>query len=72
MRISVKIKPNSKTSSVDKTGEMEFLIKVKSPPKDGRANAELIKVLGDFFGVPKSRIAIIKGGGSRNKIIDIS
>ena len=72
MRISVKIKPNSKAASVEKTGEKEFLVRVKSPPKEGRANIELIKILGDYFNIPKSRVTIIRGEGSRNKIIDIS
>ncbi len=71
MRISVKIKPSSKIASIEKTGEKEFLVRVKSPPKEGKANAELIKVLGGHFGVPKTRIAIVRGEGSRNKIIDI-
>ena len=71
MRISVKIRPNSKVVSVDKTADREFLVKVKSPPKEGRANAELVEVLSCHFGVPKSRITIVRGEGSRNKIIDI-
>ena len=71
MRISVKIKPNSKIVSIEKTGEREFSVRVKSPPKEGRANIELIKILSDHFGVPKKRVAIIRGEGSRIKIIDI-
>lgn len=71
MRISVKIKPNSKVASVEKTGEREFSVRVKSPPKEGKANIELIKILGGYFGVPKSRVVIVRGEGSRIKIIDI-
>lgn len=58
-------------ASVEKTGEKEFLVRVKSPPKEGKANTELIKVLGEYFGVPKSRVVIARGEGNRNKIIDI-
>ena len=72
MRISVKIKPSSKVASVEKTGEKEFLVRVKSPPKEGRANAELIKVLGEYFGVPKTRVAIVLGLSGKKKVIDIA
>ena len=71
MRISVKIKPNSKTSSVAKTGEATFSVRVKAPPKEGKANEELINVLSEYFSVPKSRVTIARGESGRNKIIDI-
>lgn len=72
MRISVKIKPNSKTVSVERTGGKEFSVRVKSPPKEGKANAELIEALGRHFGVAKTRVVIIRGAGSKNKVVDIS
>jgi len=71
VRITVKIKPSSKVASVEKTGEREFSVRVKSPPKEGKANIELIGVLSRHFGVPKSRVKIIRGEGGRLKIIDI-
>jgi len=71
LRISIKIKPNSKTVSVEKTGERELLVRVKAPPKEGKANEELIKVLSEYFSVPKSRISIARGETGRNKIVDI-
>lgn len=71
MRITVKIKPNSKAASVEKTGERDFSVRVKSPPKEGKANIELIKLLSEYFGIPKTRVAIVRGEVNRNKIIDI-
>jgi len=71
VRISVAVKPNSKEASVEKTGERTFLVRLKSPPKDGKANAELVGILGKYFGVPKSRITISRGVSGRNKTIDI-
>lgn len=46
-------------------------IKLKSPPIDGAANAELIKLLSKTFGVSKSEIAIISGETSKNKYLKI-
>lgn len=72
MRISVKIKPSSKVASVQKIGEREFSVQVKSPPKEGKANAELIKVLGEYFGVPKTRVMIVLGLSGKKKVVDIA
>ncbi len=48
------------------------MVKLKSPPVEGRANDELIHVLAEKYGVPKSRIRIKSGLGSRNKVVEIS
>ncbi|MEM2727054.1 MAG: DUF167 domain-containing protein [Archaeoglobaceae archaeon] len=70
MRISVRVKPNAKKSGVEKVGE-EYVVFVKAPPVEGRANAELIEVLADHFKVPKSKIRIVSGGRTKKKIVEI-
>ncbi len=47
-------------------------VKLKSPPVDGAANQELIKILAKFFDVPKSAVEILKGQTSKTKRIKIS
>jgi uncharacterized protein YggU (UPF0235/DUF167 family) len=46
-------------------------IGVKSKPKKGKANAEIIKKLASYFNVSSSSIKIIAGSTSKNKIIDV-
>lgn len=70
MKITVRVKPNAKKSGVEKVGE-EYIVSVKAPPIEGRANAELIEVLADYFKVPKSKIRIISGIRSKKKIVEI-
>lgn len=71
MRITAKVKANSKIDGVDKTGEGMFHISVKAPAIDGKANKAVIELLSEYFNVPKNRIVIIKGRKSRVKSIDI-
>lgn len=71
MRISVKVKPNSKESSVEIAANNEYILRVKEKALDGRANAAAIKLLSKYLGIPKFRISIIKGYATRNKIISI-
>jgi len=69
---SVRVLPKSSKSEI--VGEIEgsLKVKIKSPPVDGAANAELIKVLSKFFNVSKSAVEIIGGQTSKNKQVKIT
>ncbi|MFH0791485.1 MAG: DUF167 domain-containing protein [Candidatus Omnitrophota bacterium] len=71
MRISVKVKPNSKRERVEKLTEREFIVYVNAPAQEGRANAAVIEVLCEYFDIAKTRISIIRGHRGRNKVVDI-
>jgi len=71
VKIIAKVSPNSKVEEVIKQGD-EFLIKVKEPPKEGKANSAIIKLLAEYFNVPRDSIRISSGFKSRNKVIEIS
>jgi uncharacterized protein (TIGR00251 family) len=49
----------------------EISVSIKSAPERGKANAELVKKLSRYFGVDPSRIRIVSGLISRNKIVEI-
>lgn len=70
MRITVKVRLNARESKVEKSGD-EYVVSVKSPPVEGRANAELIETLSKYFAIPKSKIRIVAGQKSRKKIVEI-
>jgi len=71
VKIKVRVTPNSKIEGVIKDGDM-FLVRVKEPAREGRANRAVIKLLADYFGVPQRQIAISSGFASRNKVVEIS
>lgn len=70
MRIRVMVIPNSKKPSVKKENDT-YVVRVDAPPTKGRANKRLIEILAEYFGVKKSRIRIISGEKSREKIVEI-
>ena len=72
MRILVKIKPNSKKEKIEKINDANFLIAVKEPPVDGKANKAIVKTLAKYFKVPSSTVSIASGHTSKQKIIEIS
>jgi uncharacterized protein (TIGR00251 family) len=71
MKIKVKVKPNSKTEELSREGD-SFVVKVKEPPKEGKANRAVIKLLAEHFGVPQSQVRILSGFRSRNKVIEVA
>jgi len=71
MRISVKVKPGSKADIVEKVGDNDYIVRVKAPAKEGRANKAVIEALGEYFKRPKSMISILHGQAGRNKVVEI-
>lgn len=72
LTFSVRVIPRASRSEI--VGEHDGSLKVKlaSPPVDGAANAELIKLFAKKFGVSKSDIEIVSGETSKNKRIKIN
>ena len=68
---TVRVVPRASKSEI--VGEMDGALKIRvaSPPVDGAANAELIKLLAKTFGVAKSRIEIVSGETSKTKQVKI-
>ena len=69
MKIKIKAKPNSKQEKIEKINDLEYIVSVKEPPVKGLANKAIIRVVADYFNVPKSQIRIISGFTSRDKIL---
>ena len=71
MKIRVKVVSNLKNEEVTKEDD-GFLVKVKEPPKEGKANKAVIKLLAEYFGVSQGSIRIVRGFRSRTKVIEVS
>jgi uncharacterized protein (TIGR00251 family) len=71
MQKKVKVKPNSKQQKIAEQEDGSLIVHLKSPPVDGKANEELIKLLAEKFDVPKSHITIKSGSTSRQKVVEI-
>lgn len=71
MRIYVKVIPRSSKNEVTKIAEGEYKVKLTAPPVDGEANDMLIKILAEYFDLPRSSLTIVGGKSARTKIIEI-
>lgn len=70
MKIQVKVKPGSKNEGVTQKGDT-FIVTTKEPPKEGRANRQVIKLLAKHFKVPQNQVKLVSGFKQRDKVIDI-
>lgn len=66
MQINVRVIAGAR---LNKISEMDSGLKVHitTAPENGKANEAVIKLLSKHFGVPKSRIEIIRGNTVRDK-----
>jgi len=71
MKIFVKAKPLAKEEKIEKVDETHFIVCVKEPPKQGKANEAIRKKLADYFQVPVSQIILQSGFVSKHKVFKI-
>jgi uncharacterized protein (TIGR00251 family) len=67
----VRVLPRASRSELVGQHDGALKIKIASPPVDGAANEELIKLLAKIFGARKADVEIIGGQTSRSKRIRI-
>ncbi len=69
--IEVKVKPNARTSLLQQDASGAWSAQLRSPPTDGKANAELIELVAKHFGCRRSAVSIRRGTAGRLKLVRI-
>ena len=69
--IQIKVKPNTRVSTLDEVADGPWLARLKSPPVDGKANQELVALIARHLGCAKSAVTIKSGASGRIKWVQI-
>jgi len=69
--LQVKVKPNARASSLERHDDGTWHAQLKSPPVDGKANAELIALVAERFRCRKADVTIKAGASGRTKLVHI-
>ena len=69
--LTVKVKPNSAASTLEQAPDGTWLARLKAPPVDGKANAELVALVAERFGCRKADVHIRAGASGRTKLVRI-
>jgi uncharacterized protein (TIGR00251 family) len=70
--IDVRVIPRASKSAIAGTRDDAVLVRLKAPPVDGAANAELVRLLAKVLDVAPRNIQIVSGERSRGKRVRIS
>ena len=68
--IAVRVTPRASRNAVLVDGDA-IRVSVTTVPEDGKANAAVIKLLAKALGVAKSRLVLVRGASSRDKLFRI-
>jgi uncharacterized protein (TIGR00251 family) len=71
IKVKVKIVPGSSKNKIIGAYNNALKITITAPPVEGKANKKCIAYLAKYFDVAKSKIEIISGQNSKNKLIKI-
>jgi len=69
--LAVQVKPRSARLELG-NGTDALQARLTAPPVEGAANAQLIELLAEIFGVPKSRVTLLAGEGARMKRLRVA
>ena len=71
MIINVRVVPRARVQKIVADGDT-LRVYTNAAPTDGEANTAVIKMLAKYYDVPKSRISIVRGETSHDKVIEIA
>jgi len=71
VEISLYIQPKASKTEIIGEHNGSLKIKIKAPPVDGQANAEVIEFLAKKLGIPKRQVEFLKGDKSREKKVRV-
>jgi uncharacterized protein len=71
LKLKVRVIPNAKKTEFTGYREDELVLRLSAPAIEGKANKAATKFVSEYFGVPRSAVALVSGEKSRHKIFQI-
>ena len=69
-RLAVKVTPGARSEALE-VADGKVLAKVRAKPKDGEANDAVLALIADALGVARSRVTLLRGATSREKLFAV-
>ena len=69
-RLALRVTPGARSEGIEIAGE-RVLVKVRAKPQDGAANEAVLGLLGKALGVATSRLQLLRGATSRDKLVKL-
>jgi uncharacterized protein YggU (UPF0235/DUF167 family) len=69
-RLAVKVTPGAREEGIV-LSDGKLMIKVRARPDGGAANEAVLALLARALGVPRSRLTLLRGATSREKLVQV-
>jgi hypothetical protein len=69
-RLALRVTPGARGEAIELAGG-RVNVKIRAKPKDGEANAAVIKLLAGALGVAPSRLELLRGATGRDKLVQL-
>lgn len=70
-RFEIRVRPGASRNNITRDDTGVLKVSVTTVPENGKANAAVIKLLSKALGHPKSRLKIVRGQTSPDKLIEL-
>lgn len=69
--LTIRLQPRARRNAVVDERDGVLRVSVAAAPVDGQANAALCKLIAKRTGVPRTRVTIVRGERSRDKVVRV-
>jgi uncharacterized protein (TIGR00251 family) len=69
--VAIRLQPRARRNEIVGMRADAFLLRVTAPPVHGRANEALCRLVATAAGVAPSRVAVVRGLTSRDKVVRV-
>ncbi len=70
--LAIRVKPRAAVSALTREADGSWTARLKAPPVDGKANAELVALVAKHFGCARADVRIASGASGRSKLVRIA
>ena len=68
----MRVVPRAKRPGLERRADGVLVARVSAPPVEGKANAAVCELIAKEYGVPKSRVSVVRGLSARDKDVRIT
>jgi uncharacterized protein (TIGR00251 family) len=69
--VRVRLQPRARRNEIVGEREGVLVVRVTAPPVEGKANDALCRLIAKEAGVVASRVKVVRGASSRNKVVRV-
>jgi uncharacterized protein YggU (UPF0235/DUF167 family) len=71
MRISVRVKPNSRKERFERVGEHQFDATIREPSERNEANTRVQRLVAAHYNVPVTSVRFLTGMRAKKKVFEV-